>query len=134
MLKIETITAFVGTDDHGQEGIIGRLFGDQWMPFVAADLTRLKQLLPVAVDLYSTRQDNFKILQFSVRTDITSQYMKTSEEWYNQKYAGKTKIIDPDGWDRSNWGFSWYEEIISEMQFELRFAASTIHHIPNKPE
>jgi hypothetical protein len=51
---------------------------------------------------------------------------KTSEEW-NKKYMRKyNKIIyDPDGWDRSNFDYSWKEEKITWKEFEYRAMCST---------
>ena len=57
--------------------------------------------------------------------------LKTSEEWLNlvpQEY--KLKILDPDGWDRSNFQFSFYEEKITESQFFMRVSLSTIQCNP----
>lgn len=51
--------------------------------------------------------------------------LKTSEEW-NEIH--KRFIMDPDGWDRSNWQYSWYEEKITELEFKKRLARSTIRH------
>ena len=55
---------------------------------------------------------------------------KTSEEWYNEGYAtfnNKSLIIlDPDGWDRQNYQYSWYEEKITLKEFEKRLSFSTI--------
>jgi hypothetical protein len=48
--------------------------------------------------------------------------LKTSEEW--QKEC-KVEILDPDGWDRKNWDFSWYKEKISKEEFEIRMVSST---------
>jgi hypothetical protein len=53
--------------------------------------------------------------------------LKTSEEWYNEIYPDKELIIyDHDGWDRSNWDFSWYEEKITKDEFSRRVCSSTI--------
>ena len=38
----------------------------------------------------------------------------TSEEW--QKIYPSPKVIDPDGWDRKNYNYSWNEELISEKE------------------
>lgn len=48
--------------------------------------------------------------------------LRTSEEW--QKLC-KIEVIDPDGWDRQNYQFSWYEEKISREEFETRTMPST---------
>jgi len=54
--------------------------------------------------------------------------LKTSEEWY-QEYP--LQIIDPDGWDRKNFQYSWYEEKITFKEFDRRAMASTvIRHNP----
>ncbi|MEA3421777.1 MAG: hypothetical protein U9Q97_08915 [Acidobacteriota bacterium] len=49
--------------------------------------------------------------------------MKTSEEW--QKLC-RLEVLDPDGWDRRNFQFSWYEELIAKKEFEKRLALSTV--------
>lgn len=48
--------------------------------------------------------------------------LKTSEEWA-KKYTNK--IVDPDGWDRENFEYSWYQELITREEFENRAARST---------
>jgi hypothetical protein len=50
---------------------------------------------------------------------------KTSSDWYEQ-YFKKVKIIDPDGWDRSNWEYSWYQEPITKEEFRDRLTKSSI--------
>lgn len=50
--------------------------------------------------------------------------LKTSEEWgtiYNQVI-----VLDPDGWDRNNFQYSWHEERISELEYALRLLSSTV--------
>ena len=52
---------------------------------------------------------------------------KTSKEWYDlvpSEY--RLKILDPDGWDRSNFQFSFYEELITKDEFKKRISLSTI--------
>lgn len=49
---------------------------------------------------------------------------KTSEEW-SKKYKKCFKILDPDGWDRKNFQYSWYEELITEEEFNRRVMFST---------
>lgn len=55
-------------------------------------------------------------------SDIT---LKTSEQWY-EKYKDKLTILDPDGWDRKNYNYSWFEELITEREFNHRASCSTI--------
>jgi len=49
--------------------------------------------------------------------------LKTSEAW--QKDCVLT-VLDPDGWDRKNFEYSWYEEQITREEFEIRLINSTI--------
>lgn len=35
-------------------------------------------------------------------------------------------MLDPDGWDRSNFQFSWYREKISNLEYEKRLCSSTV--------
>jgi hypothetical protein len=50
--------------------------------------------------------------------------IKTSAEW-QLKYPS-IKILDPDGWDRTNFTYSFYEEKITEKEFIKRLFTSTI--------
>ena len=49
--------------------------------------------------------------------------LKTSAQWQN---LCRIDVLDPDGWDRSNYQFSWYEELISRQEFERRLVSSTV--------
>lgn len=54
--------------------------------------------------------------------------LKTSAEWnavLGEKYPG-SYVMDPDGWDRRNYKFSFYEEMITDKEFLNRFAQSTV--------
>ena len=48
----------------------------------------------------------------------------TSAEWQN--HLPKFQVLDPDGWDRRNYQFSWYEEKIDRNEYDKRLAQSTI--------
>lgn len=48
---------------------------------------------------------------------------KTSDEW--KKEYIDVKILDPDGWDRSNFQYSFFEEMIAKEEFEKRVCMST---------
>jgi hypothetical protein len=50
---------------------------------------------------------------------------KTSVEWHKELYPDYI-ILDPDGWDRTNYDFSFNEEKITEEEFKERFLRSTI--------
>lgn len=49
--------------------------------------------------------------------------LKTSEEW--QRLC-KVTILDPDGWDRKNYRYSWCEEKITRSEWERRMLTSTV--------
>lgn len=54
--------------------------------------------------------------------------LKTSGEWHSKlevKYPG-SYVMDPDGWDRKNYEYSFYEELISQEEFFNRFTQSTV--------
>ncbi len=48
---------------------------------------------------------------------------KTSEEW--QKLKPSPYVYDPDGWDRKNFQYSWYDELITEQEYVDRVMEST---------
>lgn len=49
--------------------------------------------------------------------------LKTSEQW--QKIDLSVTVLDPDGWDRQNFQFSWFEELITKEEFDNRLIIST---------
>jgi hypothetical protein len=51
---------------------------------------------------------------------------KTSKDWYSEFPPELGFIImDPDGWDRSNYEFSFNEELITKEEFIKRVSWST---------
>lgn len=50
---------------------------------------------------------------------------RTSEEWEKLGILKGSTVLDPDGWDRKNWQYSWYEEKITEKEFHERAVVST---------
>ena len=54
---------------------------------------------------------------------------KSSEEWFKELYDGKIEIIDPDGWGRQNFDYSWYDEKIDIIEFEKRLMISTLNFL-----
>lgn len=58
--------------------------------------------------------------------------LRTSEMWYANLYPNKEVIIlDPDGWDRNNYDWSWHQELISLDEFNKRLAISTVQISPD---
>lgn len=50
---------------------------------------------------------------------------QTSDLWTKEaKYRGVV-IFDPDGWNRRNFEYSFYEEEIDETEFQRRLSQST---------
>lgn len=53
--------------------------------------------------------------------------LKTSKQWLEEIPEEKRpKILDPDGWDRSNYDYSFNEELITEDEFNIRVLMSTV--------
>ena len=48
--------------------------------------------------------------------------LKTSAQWAEEKGV---VVLDPDGWDRKNYDYSWNKEEIMEAEFERRKSEST---------
>jgi len=48
---------------------------------------------------------------------------RTSNEW--QQLKPEIIVYDPDGWDRKNYQFSWFEELITEEEYNYRLLRST---------
>ena len=54
--------------------------------------------------------------------------MKTSQKWLAeiQEQFSKVTVLDPDGWDRKNYEYSFNQELISKEEFKKRFYMSTV--------
>lgn len=48
---------------------------------------------------------------------------KTSQDW--QLENPNPKVLDPDGWDRTNFQYSWYEELITYDEYQKRLIHAT---------
>ena len=48
---------------------------------------------------------------------------KVSTEWEKEC---DYRVLDPDGWDRKNFEFSWFKELITEDEFFYRLVRSTV--------
>ena len=48
---------------------------------------------------------------------------KTSQQWQEENM--KTIVLDPDGWDRTNYQYSWFEEEITLEEYNSRVFQST---------
>ena len=54
-----------------------------------------------------------------------SEELLTSKEW-QELTCLDTIILDPDGWDRVNYQYSFFEELITGEEFFRRFSMSTV--------
>ena len=52
--------------------------------------------------------------------------LKTSVVWIKEPQFDGYKIMDPDGWDRTNLEYSFYEEQITQSEFVNRLMNSTV--------
>ena len=50
--------------------------------------------------------------------------LHTSDEW--QKIYPDVVVLDPDGWDRQDWEYSWNQEVITKNTYIERIFRSTI--------
>ena len=57
---------------------------------------------------------------------MLSPVKRTSAEW--QVKFPYPEVYDPDGWDRTNFQYSWAEEKITYEEYEKRVAYSTCKH------
>lgn len=51
--------------------------------------------------------------------------LRTQDEW--NTILSQVAILDPDGWDRQNFQYSFYEELISEEEYMKRLGKSTTY-------
>jgi len=61
---------------------------------------------------------------------MTTGPIKTSEEWLKiyQDDKPNFKILDPDGWDRANYHYSFHVEKITNLEFINRLLISTVRN------
>jgi hypothetical protein len=52
---------------------------------------------------------------------------KTSQQWYDElRKTENITIMDPDGWDRTNYKYSFTEELITKEKFNERLSRSSV--------
>lgn len=62
---------------------------------------------------------------------MTSEFTLTSDMW--QVIYTNPRIVDPDGWDRENFEYSWYIEEITLEEYAERALWSTCMSDTNEP-
>lgn len=71
MPKIRQMFAYIVADAGPEdEGVIGELVGDHWMPFVGADEERMRSLRPRAELVAAVLGKPVTLARFSVREDL----------------------------------------------------------------
>jgi hypothetical protein len=71
MLRIDELYLFISVDEHGEGVCAAPLGGDgSMMPLVAADRTRLDQLMPWAQMIAKMTGKKIKLIKFTERTVI----------------------------------------------------------------
>ena len=71
--------------------------------------------------------ENISMLERTIVKLESKEEIKTSDEWEksNLPEMDGTIVLDPDGWDRTNFNFSYYEELITKDEYLLRVNMST---------
>lgn len=62
--------------------------------------------------------------KYEIILPINKAISKTSYEW--QKQYPDIEVLDPDGWNRSNFQYSWFEEKITLDEYNKRLMLSTV--------
>lgn len=74
---ITKVTAFIAIDPvNGDEGVIAFNSSSGWMPLVCADETRIREMLPIAEKITAATGQQYRIVQFSTREEVTDQVKK----------------------------------------------------------
>lgn len=84
--KILSIHAIISTDNEdGAEGVVAYHTPMGWLPMVAADAIRLKQLLEKAEELKKENGMDYKVIRFDHREDVTEEIKKQYDIHSNGK-------------------------------------------------
>lgn len=74
---------------------------------------------------YYQRHLHWEYYMDEIKVAVKDSDLFTSEEW--QKILDNDFIVyDPDGWDRNNFQYSWFQEKISLEEYKQRVLKSTI--------
>lgn len=88
---------------------------------------RIREIFPeLEIVEYYCHRHKYAIceLRFSKEYLDRKNDKKTSEKWQELDNSGVV-VLDPDGWDRKNYQFSFYEELITHEEYERRKMFST---------
>jgi len=78
--------------------------------------------VPIMLDTTEAQAKDI-ILQLLAELDKAS--LRSSPDWLKHFNIPNSCIMDPDGWDRKNWVYSWHE-LISKEEFMSRVSNSTV--------
>lgn len=71
MPRIEKIWAFLSRDRYGNEGLCAAPMGSiPFMPLIASDEERLKQITPIAEKLAAVADMTIVLVEFTTRTEL----------------------------------------------------------------
>lgn len=132
---LEELTGISWKDDNDKEMTVRRslqklgtdavrfhFHEDTWVKSVQAEILKDPDNNHFITDL---RFENEMLAMDDLNTiHIRINRYLTSEQWHN-KFKHEVEVIDPDGWDRKNFEYSWYKERISQKEFEKRLMEST---------
>ena len=62
--KITELHAFVGTDEHGTEGILGFKYNGTMMPMIGSDFVRIRDLVAIADQIAKASGQTYQIRRF----------------------------------------------------------------------
>lgn len=74
----------------------------------------------VFIEVIGNIYENPEILE-----NASTNIKKTSNEWNKHRDYKDIVIFDPDGWDRGNFQYSFFEEKITKEEFDKRLCMST---------
>lgn len=117
-----------------------------WTQIPLAHLQKaIKDILEIDVEaglrpIYKTTFDDGIVIMFDYQTEKgwifagawdENLITKTSEQWLAEiPTAERPVILDPDGWDRKNYDYSFKEELITKKEFDIRVGMSTVRLAP----
>ena len=82
--------------------------------------------------MQNIKENQFKIMKTRIENyiknwELIGDNVKFSSNVWQSLYPA-TVVHDPDGWDRRNYNYSWYEELITLNEYNKRLNTSTIHY------
>lgn len=124
--EIESLRAKVAELEKGQEFPVGCRVRHKAAPKMEGTVLDWRPFVDWVGDVADCRPAS-SLTRIDAPTEIGLEH-HTSEEWMKRRPG--LVILDPDGWDRSNYQFSFYEEMICENEFNHRVMRST-HGTPD---